>query len=441
MNTTHTTTTNPYPNTKPYIYYHTKPQFQKQIAAAFAHSIATGNNEILKIDNLKEARALNGKHSIQKIFSIYWSDFYDEYKHRIIRPAIKINVEKVIGCKDISKGFLFYNCPNCDNFHLTGLTCKSRFCPSCGKKYADARSTAISDKCIKVPHRHMVFTIPYELRKVMRVNRELIDCLFRAVDDTFKYIAYKMAPRKGYRFGFISTLHTFGRALNFVPHLHVLVAEGVYDENNNFKKVSYFNYELLRKTYQRCLLDRLNESIGDSFKKDKSNYYKQYKKGFYVYAPKLQANKFKGGLKDLVKYITRYAGHPPMSESRIINVDYDFDWITYYYDPHEDDNELEPSKIKGRQYVTEHIYDFIGKLIVHIPNTSKHNVRYYGFYSNKTIINKNKNVSKLFTKYDILKMKKLQRYSYRLLKSYGYEIYRCSCGHMMVLDLEASFIP
>lgn len=34
-------------------------------------------------------------------------------------------------------------------------------------------------------------------------------------------------------------------------------------------------------------------------------------------------------------------------------------------------------------------------------------------------------------------MKKLQRYSYKLLKSYGSEIYRCCYGHMMV---EAPFI-
>lgn len=434
-------TINPYPYPKPKIEYHKKPMFEKQIRAAFAHSQATGRNEILKIENFPEARSLKGKHSIQKIFQIYWDDFYELNKHRITRPAIVSNINKVISCKDISKGFLFYDCLNCDNFHITGLTCKSRFCTSCGKKYADARSTAINKKCIKAPHRHMVFTVPYELRTSFRVHRDLIDCLFNAVDDTFKYIANKMAKTKGYRFGFVSTLHTFGRALNFIPHLHVLIAEGVYDKDNNFKKVNYFNYELLRKTYQRCLLDQIHKYFGDSFKRDKSRYYRKYKKGFYVYAPRLQSNRFKGGLKDLVKYITRYAGHPPMSESRIINVDYNNDKITYYYDPHEDDNELDPTKLKGRQYITEHIYDFISKLLVHIPETSKHNVRYYGFYSNKTVIDSSKDVSKLFTKYDILNMRKMQRYSYRLYKSYGYEIYRCSCGHLMTLDLEASCIP
>lgn len=335
-------TINPYPYSKPKIEYHNNPMFEKQIRAAFAHSQATGRNEILKIENSKEARRLKGKHSIQKIFQIYWDDFYQLNKHRITRSGIVSNINKVISCKDISRGFLFYDCPNCENYHITGLTCKTRFCTSCGKKYADARGTAINKKCINAPHRHMVFTVPYEL---------------------------------------------------------------------------------LRKTYQRCLLDQIHKYFGNSFKKDKSRYYRKYKKGFYVYAPRLQSNRFKGGLKDLVKYITRYAGHPPMSKSRIINVDYKNDKITYYYDPHEDDNKFDPTKPKGRQYITEDIFDFISKLIVHIPDTSKHNVRYYGFYSNKTNIDSSKDVSKLFTKYDILNMRKMQRYSYRLYKSYGYEIY------------------
>jgi hypothetical protein len=441
MNSTIISTTNPYPFNRPYYHYHKKPEFKKQLSMAFAHSFATGNNEILKLDNCKVARELNNKHSIQKIFSIYWSDFYDKFKHRIKRDSIVENVNKMIGCKDFRNGYLFYECPNCDNYHITGFTCKSRFCPTCGKKYADARSTAIAEKCINIPHRHMVFTIPFELRDYFQRNRELIDSLFNAVDDTFKYISFKMGRKKEYRFGFVSTLHTFGRALNFIPHLHVLIAEGVYDKDNFFKKASYFNYELLRKTFQRCLLDRIHKVLGDSFRKDKSKFYRKYRHGFYVYAPRLQVNKCKGGLKELVKYITRYAGHPPMSESRIINVDYNLDQITYYYDPHEDDNEIEPSKLKGRQFVTEHIFDFIGKLIVHITDTSKHNVRYYGFYSNKTIIDSTKNVSKLFRKYDILNMKKLQCYSYRLLKSYDYEIYRCYCGHMMTLNLESSYFP
>lgn len=41
--------------------------------------------------------------------------------------------------------------------------------------------------------------------------------------------------------------------------------------------------------------------------------------------------------------------------------------IYYYYDPHEDDAIINDSDKKGRQYITESVFDFIAKLIVHIP--------------------------------------------------------------------------
>lgn len=49
-------------------------------------------------------------------------------------------------------------------------------------------------------------------------------------------MAKKAGKNKNYKFGFISTLHTFGRDLKFNPHLHVLVAECIIDKDNNVKK-------------------------------------------------------------------------------------------------------------------------------------------------------------------------------------------------------------
>ena len=53
----------------------------------------------------------------------------------------------------------------CDEVKKVAFRCKSRFCTTCGKKYVkDDRSESMSAKLIKVTHRHMVFTIPEELR-------------------------------------------------------------------------------------------------------------------------------------------------------------------------------------------------------------------------------------------------------------------------------------
>ena len=38
---------------------------------------------------------------------------------------------------------------------------------------------------------------------------------------------------------------------------------------------------------------------------------------------------------------------------------------------------------EGRVIVTEHVYEFIKKLIIHIPNREFKTIRYYGLYSSK----------------------------------------------------------
>lgn len=438
------TSFNPYPNSRlKIIDYSSDPRVSKSVAKAFLVSQVCGKNQVTKVNNAPIVRKMKNKYTLKDIFKEHWDDFYEKYKNRITRPAIINNIRAFISCKDFDNGYTFYSCPNCDNFHIVGFTCKSRFCPSCGKKYSDARAAAIAETCINVPHRHMVFTIPEQLRVYFRKNRLLIDDLFLSVDQTFKYIAStKWSKKHEYRFGFISTLHTFGRALNFVPHLHIIIAEGVYDKNSKFKKVDFFSYELLRKSFQKSLLSLIEKRLGkDEFKNMKNLLYKDNKQGFYVHAPKIQSNSFSDNSKGLIEYVVRYAGHPAMSESRILNVDNEKKLITYYYDPHEDDGVEVESDKRGRQYVTESIDDFIAKLIVHIPDKGKHNIRYYGFYSNKTKIKPLNEKKPLFSKAAIDAMKKLLQWRFRLIMSYGYDILLCECGHVMEIDYDLCYIP
>ena len=42
-------------------------------------------------------------------------------------------------------------------------------------------------------------------------------------------------------------------------------------------------------------------------------------------------------IKQMIEYVTRYAGHPAISESRIIEYNKETKTVSYYYDPHEDD--------------------------------------------------------------------------------------------------------
>ena len=94
----------------------------------------------------------------------------------------------------------------------------------------------------------------------------------------------------------------------------------------------------MRKSFQKTLLDLLTKRINTAeFRRIKNLIYKESDQGFYVYGPSIQA-KDKNENKELVRYVVRYAGHPAISQGRIINVDFNNHTISYYYDPHEDLN-------------------------------------------------------------------------------------------------------
>ncbi|MGF7186945.1 hypothetical protein GGQ84_003084 [Desulfitispora alkaliphila] len=115
-----------------------------------------------------------------------------------------------------------------------------------------------------------------------------------------------------------------------------------------------------------------------------------------------------------------------MAQSRILN--YDGNFVTFYYDRHED----------GKR-VTEKIsaIEFITRLMVYIPDEQFKMVRYYGLYAKR-----HKHSSKFFLLLSPAKKRFLKRHSKwraRILIAFGIDPIRCSCGHIM--ELVDIFIP
>ena len=135
----------------------------------------------------------------------------------------------------------------------------------------------------------------------------------------------------------------------------------------------------------KVLLDLLDEEINTSeFKQLKRDLYRNLPDGFYVFSP---PSKFKT-IDGLIKYVTRYVSRPVMAESRIL--DYDKNYVTFWYQRHED-NKIVIEKI--------HAFDFIARIILHIPNKNQKYIRYYGCYNESTKIITPK-IKEMFRKYN-----------------------------------------
>ncbi|HCX63160.1 MAG TPA: IS91 family transposase [Clostridiales bacterium] len=354
------------------------------------------------------------KYSIKQIFKDNWYSFL--FVNPTIRNVVCEEVDKTLSCGDMSKGFAVYGCEHCGNFKVVPFRCKSRFCNTCGAKYSSDRANSMSLKMVNCIHRHCVFTIPEQLRIYFRKDRTLLNTLFSAVNITLSSWFAELNKKENFKPGFILTLHTFGRDLKWNPHIHAIITEGASGNSTIWRKINHFPFVMLRKRFMTVLLNLIENHLNDTaFKKVKAFCYKEFPNGFYVYAKSNVSDP-----KQVMKYVTRYTGRPVMANSRIIN--YDGHTVTFFYERHED----------GKRVVLSlPVFDFIKKLIIHIPDRQFKMVRYYGIYAKPTP--NSKHLIKLTSNLQKTRIKKHSNWRFRIAFAFNYDPLACSCGHSMCI--------
>jgi hypothetical protein len=354
---------------------------------------------------------------LQDIFK----DHYEEMIY-ILHPRASVieNVDKMINCGNPAFGGAMYGCPNCGKLKFVPFRCHSRFCTTCGNLYAMNRTTSISFKLVNVTHRHCVFTIDSQLRDFFLKDRSLLNCLFDSVRSVISRMFFKQSKSMNFTPGFIMVLHTFGRDLKWNPHIHCLISEGGYSDNGFWRNINHFNYTYLRNAFRTALLNELELKIGPSFKKIKSQCYREHKEGFYVYAKPNKCDPT-----TVVKYIGRYLGRPVIASSRIDK--YDGDSVTFHYNRHEDNKYVEE---------TLPVMDFIQRLIQHIPEKHFKMIRYGGIYARHR--DSDKKLHRAISREKQPFYKGFNKWRTAILSSFGYDPLKCQCGTTM-LFLELYF--
>lgn len=358
------------------------------------------------------------KYTIKQIFIEHWDPFIMTHQNLNIRPIVFEEVNRMINCGDPKLGYAMYHCEHCNKFLHVPFRCKSRFCNTCGVKYANDRALSISKKLIRCEHRHIVFTIPKQLRIYFQEDRSLLNGLFDAASNSILSWFHALNKSQHFTPGIMATLHTFGRDLKWNPHIHILCSEGGAGNIEVFRKVKHISYQSLRKRFQKLLLDYLSKNLHpkklSSFKKLKNFLYSNYDNGFYVRA---KPSSFPN-VKMIVNYTIRYTGRPALAQSRILN--YDGQFVTFYYQRHEDNQYIEE---------TLSVFDFIKKLIIHIPDKYFKMVRYYGIYAK--LHKQSKLIFKMLNETQIKIRQQLRKWRLSMELSFGYDPLKCSCGNFM----------
>ncbi|HCO0499310.1 TPA: transposase zinc-binding domain-containing protein, partial [Escherichia coli] len=145
-----------------------------------------------------------------------WTSFLDAGGLRDIEVEA---VTKMLACGTRILGVKEFGCDNPDCQHVKYLTnsCGSRACPSCGKKATDLWTATQLNRLPDCDWVHLVFTLPDTLWPVFESNRWLLNDVCRLAVENLLYAARK----RGLEPGIFCAIHTYGRRLNWHPHVHV----------------------------------------------------------------------------------------------------------------------------------------------------------------------------------------------------------------------------
>ncbi|MFQ5938373.1 MAG: transposase, partial [Acidiferrobacterales bacterium] len=286
-----------------------------------------------------------------------------------IHRAVEENtLERFLDCGDLHKGFARVYCRQCRHDYLLAFSCKTRgLCPSCHQKRMFAHGEWVEAYVLApVPHRQYVFTLPKLLRPHFHYRPHLGE-LCRLVALLLKS-AFKAAEPCGEP-AFILYVQTYGDLVTWNPHIHALVADGVFLPNGTFRVLPPIPEALLNARLREAVLSFLTEEGSlDPLLAERMRRWQH--SGFSVHNQvKVQARDT-----DARQRLARYMNRAPFSLDKMT---YDANSATVIYR-----SKLHATLKRNFQLMPG--AQWLKLLLQHIPDRYEHLVRYYGYYSNRS---------------------------------------------------------
>ena len=372
------------------------------------------------------------KNVFKKIFSENWEKFKE------LNPKYNIDqyndvVDKMLKCGTELGGYSEFRCMDCGiDFRRVPFSCKSMFCLSCCKVYTDNFVSKVSEMLHPgMRYRHVVLTIPEQLRIYFYKDRLKGDLLKALYKIGYRCLGSVMNRkfRKELKIGIIVVLQTYGRSGKYVPHLHIIITNGGYDEERNeWKELTYLPFDILHMEWQKYLLEMMIKEVKTNEMTRLTEELKiKYPKGFVASINKGEAPRDGSGL---ARYLAKYIASPPISLKRIL--EYGENKVKYCYKDH---------VTKKMEVITVDVMTFIGRMVQHILPKGFQRVRYYGIQSTKSLKNWRVRIKSCVKKLkrrikDVYEVVEKLKYRERYKKGCGKDPFICSyCGGKMELSI------
>jgi hypothetical protein len=276
---------------------------------------------------------------------------------------------------------------NCGHTKIAYNSCRNRHCPKCQGAAAREWLVEREAELLPVPYFHIVFSLPAQIADIAYQNKAAVyDILFKASAETLITIAAD-PKHLGARIGVLSVLHTWGSALTYHPHVHMIVPGGgisIDDKRWVTCRPGFFlPVRVLSRLFRRLVLKKLAAAQrAGALKFFGKHAALTNAQAFAAYlAPLRQAEwvvyskRPFGGPEEVLRYLARYTHRVAISNRRLIALDngVTFKWKDY--------------RIEGperHKVMTLDTNEFIRRFLMHVLPQGFHRIRYYGFLTSPT---------------------------------------------------------
>jgi len=316
------------------------------------------------------------KIEIADIFRRFESEYYQQY-YMVHEQKKAFNA--IINCRSQDMGGHTLKCDKCGYVQHAYNSCRNRNCPKCQYLKQVVWVDKLKSRLLPVKYFHIVFTIPSAMHKLFYANQEICyDLLIKSASQAVLKAGEN--PRfLGARTGCVAILHTWGQALTYHPHVHLLVPAGGFDndliewvqsEKDFFAPVkalsSLFRGIFAQNIYKHTgelILTSDSETIDTAFLRTVI-----YKNSWNVFARPALRN-----AENVIEYLGRYTHRVAISNARIVDIVSDkvhFKWKDY-----RQNGRTKIMKIKA--------VEFINRFMMHVLPCGFYKIRYFGIFANK----------------------------------------------------------
>lgn len=311
--------------------------------------------------------------TLQNIFRQHYEPY--RQRHRVSMEQHRAG-HAIMDCRSESLGYEEWACPTGEHTERHYHSCRNRSCPRCYGGASHDWLEKVKVRLLPCAHYHTVFTLPHELIPLWQYNRAwCADRLFKATSETVKEL---LADERylGAEAGMLAALHTWGRTLNFHPHVHLLVSGGGLRgaEWHAARNDYLLPVGVLKAKFRGKWLSWLNAAFarGELVLPPEWSL-GEWRKVLRTIARKSWNVRIQGAYdhaKGVAIYLSRYVRGGPIKDRRIDAADRER--VRFHYRDSHDGSE---------RHMDLPAEQFMRRILWHVPVKGQHMVRYYGLYT------------------------------------------------------------